>query len=65
MMHGSCNIRLNRLFFVTLGHFLHSDPLNNLKNQNFTSLTTLKIKIWKKYKKTPGDIFLLPICTIN
>ena len=51
MMHGSCNIRLNRLFFVILGHFLHSDPPNNLKNQNF-----------EKMKKK--DI-ILHLCTTN
>ena len=28
-------------------------------------LLTLKIKIWKKCKKTSGDIILLHMCTIN
>ena len=39
--------------FVILGHFFHFQPL-----------TTQKIKIWK-LKKTPGDITILHICTIN
>ena len=30
-----------------------------------TSLLTLKIKIWKKGKKTPGDIIFLHMCTID
>ena len=41
-------------FFVILGHFLPIYPTNNLKNQNF-----------EKMKKTPGDIIILHICTIN
>ena len=28
-------------------------------------LLTPKIKIWKKFKKTPGYIILLQMCTIN
>ena len=31
----------------------------------FTPLLTPKIKIWKKAKKTPWDIILLHMCTIN
>ena len=31
----------------------------------FTQLLTLKIKIWTKWKKNPGDIILLHLCTIN
>ena len=31
----------------------------------FTPLTTWKIKILKKMKKTPGDIIILHMCTIN
>ena len=31
---------------------------------SFTPLLTLKIKIWKKCKKNPGDIILLHMCTI-
>ena len=32
---------------------------------SFAPLLTLKIKILKKCKKTPGDIILLHMCTIN
>ena len=32
---------------------------------SFTPLLTLKIKIWKKICKTPGDIILLHMCTTN
>ena len=31
----------------------------------FTPLTARKIKILKKWKKTPGDIIILPLCTTN
>ena len=31
----------------------------------FTLLITQKIKIWKIYKKPPGNIILLHMCTIN
>ena len=31
---------------------------------SFTPLLTLKVKIWKKCKKNPGDIILLHMCTI-
>ena len=31
----------------------------------FAPLLTLKIKIWKKCKRIPGDIILLHMCTIN
>ena len=41
-------------FFVILDHFLHFYPPNNPKNQNF-----------EKMKKTPGDIIILHMCTIN
>ena len=41
-------------FFVTLDHFLPFYPCNNLKNRTFG-----------KIKKTPGDIIILPMCTIN
>ena len=40
--------------FVIFGHFLPFYPLNNPKNQNF-----------EKMKKTPGDIIILHMCTIN
>ena len=41
-------------FFVTLDHFLPFYPPNNPKNQNF-----------EKLKKTPGDIIILHMCTID
>ena len=41
-------------FFVILGNFLHFDPPDNLKNQNL-----------KKWKKTPGDIIILNLCTTD
>ena len=41
-------------FFVILDCFLHFYPL-----------TTLKIKILKQWKKSPGDIIILHSCTIN
>ena len=41
-------------FFVILGHFLPYDPPNNPKNQSF-----------KKTKKSPGDIIILCMSTIN
>ena len=31
----------------------------------FTTLTTWKVKILKKWKKNPGDIIILQKCTIN
>ena len=42
------------IYIVTLDHFLHSDPPNNPKNQNF-----------EKMKKTCGDIIILHLCTTN
>ena len=39
--------------FNILGHFLTLQPLDNLENQNFN------------IEKTPGDIIILHICTIN
>ena len=41
-------------FFVILDRFLPFYPPNNPKNQNF-----------EKLKKTPGDIIILHMCTIN
>ena len=41
-------------FFVILGHFLYFYPPNIMENQNF-----------EKMKKTPGDIIILHMCTIN
>ena len=32
---------------------------------SFATLLTLKVKIWKKCKKSPGDIILLHMCTTN
>ena len=32
---------------------------------SFTPLRTQKIKIWKKWKKNPGDIIILHMCTKN
>ena len=39
--------------FVTLGHFLPFQPTDNPENQNF------------EIEKTPVDIIILHICTIN
>ena len=54
MIYGSCYIRCHRqkflLFWVIFYHF--------------SPLTTTKIRILK-LKKTPGDIIILHICTIN
>ena len=41
-------------FFVISDHFCF-----------FTTLLTLKLKIWKKCKKPPDHIILLCMCTIN
>ena len=41
-------------FFLILDHFLPFYPIGNTKNQNF-----------EKMKKTPGDIIILYMCTIN
>ena len=41
-------------FFVILDHFLHFFPPNNPKYQNF-----------EKIRKTPGDVIILQMCTIN
>ena len=55
MVYAYSDMECNRhIFFVILVHFW-----------SFTPLLTQKIKIWKKCKKTPGDIILLHICTIN
>ena len=42
--------------FVILDYFLPFSPANNLENQNFEK---------KKKKKTPRDIIILHVCTIN
>ena len=54
MMYFSWDTKHDRQFFVILGHFLHFDPPNNPKNQNF-----------EKMKKTPGDIIILHLFTTN
>ena len=55
MIYGSWNTRCNRQkFFCHFGPFFCP----------FSPLTTWKIKILK-LKKTPGDIIILHICTIN
>ena len=55
MMYGSSDMECNgQNFFVILDHFCP-----------FTSLTTWKIKIWKSEKKTPRDIIILHMCTLN
>ena len=41
-------------FFGILGHFLAFYPTNNPKN-----------KIWKKWRKMPGDIIILYLCATN
>ena len=43
-------------FFIVWGHFL---PIYT------PSLATLKIKIWKNWKKTSGDMIILQMCAIN
>ena len=45
---------MDRIFFVILDCLLSFYLPNNLKNQNF-----------EKMKKTPGDIIILHMCTIN
>ena len=55
MMYGSRDIERNKqFFFVILDHFFAHLPPNNPENQNF-----------EKVKKTPGDIIILHMCTIN
>ena len=54
MIHGSWNVRCNRQTFSTFGPFFCP----------FSPLTNWKIKILT-LKKTPGDIIILYICTIN
>ena len=54
MMYGSWDTEWGTKFFVILAHFLPFQPLDNLENQNFNI-----------EKKTPGDIIILHICTIN
>ena len=44
----------DKSFFVIWGNFLHFDPPNNPKNQNF-----------EKMRKLPGNIIILHLCTTN
>ena len=55
MMYGSWHIERNGQNFLSFWtiSFL------------FTPLTTWKIKIFKKFKKAPGDIIILHLCTIS
>ena len=56
MMYGSWNKEYNRKFFLSFWTvFCPFTPL----------LTTQTIKILKRWKKTPGDIIILHMCTIN
>ena len=55
MIYSSWDIEQNRLKLIILGHFLPLLP----------PLTTKKIKILKKWKKAPGGIIILHMCTIN
>ena len=55
MMYGSWEIEHDRQnFFVILGYFLPLYLPNNPENQNF-----------EKMKKTPEDIIILHMSTIN
>ena len=54
MMYGSSDMECDRIF----SHFGPSTAL-------LTSLITQKIKVLKKWKKTPEDIIVLHTCTIN
>ena len=55
-MYGSSDIRHKKQFWVILGHFLPSDPPNNLNNQNFEKL---------KKKEALAVITILHLSTIN
>ena len=55
MMYGSWDIECNRQKFLSFWTIFCPS----------TSLTTWKIKILKNWKKTPGDIIILHMCTIN
>ena len=55
MIYGSWNIRRNRQNFLSFwAIFCH-----------FTSLTTEKTKILKNWKRIPGDIIILYMCTLS
>ena len=55
MMYGSWDTEWDRQKFLSFWAIFCS----------FTSLTAQKIKILKKWKKTPGDIIILHKCTEN
>ena len=55
MMYGSWNMTQNGQNFLSF--WIIFCPCN--------PLTTQKIKILKKWKKMPGDIIILQMCTIN
>ena len=54
MMYGSWVMEHDRQFFVILYRFLLFHPSMDPENQNF-----------EKMKKTPEDIIILQMCTIN
>ena len=53
-MYGAWDISHGKQFFIILGHFLHFDPPNNVKNQSF-----------EKMKKRPKDMIILHLHTTN
>ena len=55
MMYASWNMECNRHSFLSFWAIFCP----------FTLLKTPKIEIWKIYKKTPGHIILLHMCSIN
>ena len=55
MMYGYSDIECDRYNFLSFQAIFCS----------FAPLFTMKIEVWKKCNKTPGDIILLHICTIN
>ena len=55
MMYSSWDIECDRHIFLSFWTIFGS----------FTPLTTQDIKILKTFKKTPGDIMILHMCTIN
>ena len=54
-MYGSWDIKLDKQNFLSFWNIFCP----------FTPLTIPKIKILKNWKKTPGDIIILHICTKN
>ena len=55
MMYGYSDMECDRYNFLSFQAIFCS----------FAPLFTMKIEVWKKCNKTPGDIILLHICTIN